>query len=186
MSAAISQVVTTVAAFALSLAYPLDCALLTWTSHQAADVSRLCQAAGTGPTALAISKNPTFKEELTAVLIQTLRQHPRASVPVPEDIPSSGQASQQSQDVALISEGAAYSQCIAELTDWLGSSKIALQVKIINDSASCHLSAHPNQGVYLPAVAIMNACKAQGSMPSQSQDSTCAVHNLAVHNRCGA
>ena len=77
---------------------------------------------------MAISKNPTFKEELTAVLLQTLRQHPRASVPVPEHVPHSDQASQQSQDVAVISEGAAYSQCIAELTDWLGSAKIALQV----------------------------------------------------------
>ena len=62
------------------------------------------------------------------MLLQTLRQHPRASVPVPEHVPHSDQASQQSQDVAVISEGAAYSQCIAELTDWLGSAKIALQV----------------------------------------------------------
>lgn len=82
---------------------------------------------GTGTTALAISRNPTFKEELTAVLIQTLHQHPRALVPVPEHVPHSDQASQQSHDVAIISEGAAYSQCIAELTDWLGSAKIALQ-----------------------------------------------------------
>lgn len=82
---------------------------------------------GTGPTALAIAKNPTFKEELTAVLLQTLRQHPRASVPVPQDISDSDGGSQQSQDVNVITEGAAFSQCIAELTDWLGSAKIALQ-----------------------------------------------------------
>ena len=99
-------------------------------------MSSLCRPAGTGPTALAISKNPTFKEELTAVLIQTLRQHPRASVPVPDELPNSDQASQESQDVAIISEGAAYSQCIAELTDWLGSAKIALQVKIQSASTS--------------------------------------------------
>ena len=90
---------------------------------------RGCACVGTGATALAISKNPTFKEELTAVLIQTLRSHPRAAVPVPQSIPNSEQGEQQAQDVALITEGAAYSQCIAELTDWLGSAKIALQVR---------------------------------------------------------
>lgn len=32
------------------------------------------------------------------------------------------------QDIAAVTESAAYSQCIAELTDWLGTAKIALQV----------------------------------------------------------
>ncbi len=86
--------------------------------------------AGTGPTAAAISKNSTLKEEVTATLLQVLRLHPRASTPVPQGIPNFDQGSQQSQDISVITEGAAYSQSIAELTDWLGSAKIALQVRL--------------------------------------------------------
>ena len=85
---------------------------------------------GSGPTAAAISKNSSFKEEVTATLLQTLHQHPRASLPVPQGVPNSYQGSQQSQDISVITEGAAYSQTIAELTDWLGSAKIALQVRL--------------------------------------------------------
>ncbi len=86
--------------------------------------------AGTGPTGAAIAKNSSLKEEVTATLLQVLRLHPRASTPVPQGIPNSDQGSQQSQDISVITEGAAYSQSIAELTDWLGSAKIALQVSL--------------------------------------------------------
>ena len=89
--------------------------------------------AGTGPTGAAIAKNSSLKEEVTATLLQVLCLHPRASTPVPQGIPNSDQGSQQSQDISVITEGAAYSQSIAELTDWLGSAKIALQV------STCHL-----------------------------------------------
>ncbi|KAL0052511.1 hypothetical protein WJX82_003263 [Trebouxia sp. C0006] len=82
---------------------------------------------GTGPTGAAIAKNSSLKEEVTATLLQALRLHPRASTPVLQGIPNSDQGSQQSQDISVITEGAAYSQSIAELTDWLGSAKIALQ-----------------------------------------------------------
>lgn len=82
---------------------------------------------GTGPTGAAISKNTSLKEEVAATLLQVLRLHPRASTPVPQGIPNSDQGIQQSQDISVITEGAAYSQSIAELTDWLGSAKIALQ-----------------------------------------------------------
>jgi len=76
-----------------------------------------------------VTKNSSFKEELTATLLQILRQHPRAAIPVPQGIPNSDIGSQESQDISVITEGAAYSQSIAELTDWLGSAKIALQVQ---------------------------------------------------------
>ena len=41
------------------------------------------------------------------------------------------------QDIAAVTESAAYSQCIAELTDWLGTAKIALQVVTYLDQRSC-------------------------------------------------
>lgn len=75
--------------------------------------------------AAAVTKNPGFKEELTATLIQTLHQHPRAWLSVPQGI---ADHRHNAQDIAAVTESAAFSQCIAELTDWLGSAKIALQV----------------------------------------------------------
>ena len=87
--------------------------------------------AGSSATGAAIAKNVAFKEELTATLLQLLRQHPRASTPVPQAIPGTDQANQQGQEVTPIAEGAAYSQSIAELTDWLGCAKIALQVQTL-------------------------------------------------------
>lgn len=80
--------------------------------------------------AAAITKNPAFKEELTATLLQTLRQHPRASLAVPQGM---ADHKDNPQDIAAVTESAAYSQCIAELTDWLGTAKIALQV--LSDSS---------------------------------------------------
>ena len=73
---------------------------------------------------------------MAAILLQVLRLHPRASTPVPQGIPNSDQGIQQSQDISVITEGAAYSQSIAELTDWLGSAKIALQVRLPHHMSS--------------------------------------------------
>ena len=109
---------------------------------------------GSGPTAAAISKNSSFKEEVTATLLQTLHQHPRASLPVPQGIPNSDQSSQQSQDISVITEGAAYSQTIAELTDWLGSAKIALQVRL---RQNMHITLHGRLAAALPVLLQMPA-----------------------------
>lgn len=72
-------------------------------------------------------------------------------MPVPQEVPNSDPARQQSHDVAIISEGAAYSQCIAELTDWLGSAKIALQVTGAFFNSPSQMAAHPVTNVHSPA-----------------------------------
>ncbi len=88
-------------------------------------------------------KNPAFKEELVASLLETVSQHPRAAGPLPPPPaaapppggPSGGAGitpasagADAGGELAAITRLAAQAQRVAELADWLGAAKIALQV----------------------------------------------------------
>ncbi|KAK9811481.1 hypothetical protein WJX72_004659 [[Myrmecia] bisecta] len=71
------------------------------------------------------AKYPAFREEMVCTLLETLRAHPRAATPNSQlqAPPPVG----PDEDMAVVAEMAALTQRIAELSDWLGAAKIALQ-----------------------------------------------------------
>ena len=76
-------------------------------------------------------QSPAFREELVCTLLATLRAHPRAQ---PHNFPGTSPllqpyaATGSPEDVALMTHLAAHGQRVAELADWHGGAKIALQV----------------------------------------------------------
>ena len=79
-------------------------------------------------------QSPAFREELVCTLLATVRAHPRAQ---PHNFPGASPLLQangavgQSEDLAHMTHLAAHGQRVAELADWHGSVKIALQVRFV-------------------------------------------------------
>ncbi|KAK9845774.1 hypothetical protein WJX81_002133 [Elliptochloris bilobata] len=98
----------------------------------AAVISGASAGATGGKEALAKGADyPAFREELVATLLETLASHPRAVVtrcaalPVLSTVPSDGRG--EADELAAAVTGAAGAQAAAELAEWLGCAKIALQ-----------------------------------------------------------
>lgn len=98
--------------------------------------SKTLNPAGGGKEALARGADyPAFREELVATLLETLAAHPRAAAARGAALPASSDGVHGDADeLAAAVAAAAGAQAAAELAEWLGCAKIALQARRVPDS----------------------------------------------------
>ncbi|KAK9844880.1 hypothetical protein WJX74_008085 [Apatococcus lobatus] len=105
---------------------------------------------GTSTTGM---QSPAFREELVCTLLASVRAHPRAqshSFPGASPLLQANGAVGQPEDLARMTHLAAHGQRVAELADWHGSAKIALQ----GSKACLGWEREPAQGTYACTIVV--------------------------------